>query len=302
MNKINMIQNAIKELEGGSFQKLFDAYLKRKFGFDNIHSLGVQEGTNKPTKGIPDSYVKIDDSYILIMYGSVARSAFNKLKDDILSCIDRSKLNLERNKIKKIITGYLSTNITIEQQEELKMLVPDITIDLIDIGQLSHDLYDKYKYIAKDFLNIDIDTNQILPISEFITKNDSLKTNAKLDMNFFYRENELEKLHNYISESNITIVSGNSGVGKTRLVLEAFRKYNDDWEVLCIRSNGQPLFNDLSYYFNQEGKYLLLIDDANEIIDLRAVMDYIYDLSDSYTVKIVMTIRKYAVNNVTSII
>ena len=27
MSKINIIQNAIKELEGGSFQKLFDAYL-----------------------------------------------------------------------------------------------------------------------------------------------------------------------------------------------------------------------------------------------------------------------------------
>lgn len=26
MSKINIIQNAIKELEGGSFQKLFDAY------------------------------------------------------------------------------------------------------------------------------------------------------------------------------------------------------------------------------------------------------------------------------------
>lgn len=40
MSKINVIQNAIKELEGGSFQKLFDAYLYKKYKFKNIQTLG----------------------------------------------------------------------------------------------------------------------------------------------------------------------------------------------------------------------------------------------------------------------
>ena len=57
MSKINNIQNAIKELEGGKFQKLFDAYLYKKFSFDKIQALGVQNGTYKTTKGIPDSYI-----------------------------------------------------------------------------------------------------------------------------------------------------------------------------------------------------------------------------------------------------
>lgn len=40
MNKVNKIQNAILELEGGSFQKLFDAYLSKKFSYD-IKTPGV---------------------------------------------------------------------------------------------------------------------------------------------------------------------------------------------------------------------------------------------------------------------
>ena len=79
MSKINIIQNAIKELEGGSFQKLFDAYLYKKYKFTNIQTLGVQDGTNKTTKGTPDSFVVEDDGkYILIMYGTVGTEAFGK--------------------------------------------------------------------------------------------------------------------------------------------------------------------------------------------------------------------------------
>lgn len=50
MNNINFIQNAIMQLEGGAFQKLFDAYLYKKYKFNNIQTLGVQTGTNKTTK------------------------------------------------------------------------------------------------------------------------------------------------------------------------------------------------------------------------------------------------------------
>ena len=101
MSKINIIQNAIKELEGGSFQKLFDAYLYKKYKFTNIQTLGVQDGTNKTTKGTPDSFVVEDDGkYILIMYGTVGTEAFGKMKKDILSCFNKDKLKIDENKIK----------------------------------------------------------------------------------------------------------------------------------------------------------------------------------------------------------
>ena len=36
LNTINSIQSAIMELEGGAFQKLFDAYLYKKYKFKNL--------------------------------------------------------------------------------------------------------------------------------------------------------------------------------------------------------------------------------------------------------------------------
>lgn len=60
MSKINAIQQAILQLDGGAYQKLMDAYLYKKFKYTNIEPLGSHTGTNKVIKVIPDSYVKLD--------------------------------------------------------------------------------------------------------------------------------------------------------------------------------------------------------------------------------------------------
>lgn len=145
---INSIQNAIKELEGGSFQKLFDAYLHKKFKFSNIQTLGVQEGTNKTTKGTPDSFVIDEDGkYILIMYGTVEADGFKKLKKDILSCFNEDKLKIDVNKISKIICAFSSTNLHVEQIEELRNMIQGINIDMIGLSTISHDLLVNFPYI-----------------------------------------------------------------------------------------------------------------------------------------------------------
>lgn len=165
MNNINFIQNAIMQLEGGAFQKLFDAYLYKKYKFNNIQTLGVQTGTNKTTKGTPDAYVLTDDKkYILINYGTVSSQSAKKIRDDILSCYDKSKLLLPKDKIKKIICGYCSTNIHIEQFDSIMGTIEGVEIELIGIDTLSHDLAFLYPHIAKDELGIEIDTELYLEV------------------------------------------------------------------------------------------------------------------------------------------
>ena len=89
MSRINSIQQAIKQLDGGEYQKLMDAYLYKKYKYTNIEPLGSHTGTNKVTKGIPDSYVKLDnDKYVLIMYGTVESTSYEKIEKDIKSCLD----------------------------------------------------------------------------------------------------------------------------------------------------------------------------------------------------------------------
>ena len=304
MSKINIIQNAIKELEGGSFQKLFDAYLYKKYKFKNIQTLGVQEGTNKTTKGTPDSFVIGDDGkYILIMYGTVGTEAFGKMKKDILSCFNKDKLVIDENKIKKIICAYSSTNIHVEQQEELKSMILGIDIETIGLSTISHDLLVNFPFLAAEFLHIQVDTHQIFSRDEFIKVYDKNGMNAPLGMDLHYREKEKEQLYSAICSSKITLVTGASGVGKTRLVLEVCKQFEaEGWNVLCVKNNGELLYNDIQYYTADEEKYILFIDDANQTTSLEYILDYVTAISNNNTIKIVMTVRDYAKHRVESIV
>lgn len=304
MGKINAIQNAIKELEGGSFQKLFDAYLFKKYKFNNIQTLGVQDGTNKTTKGTPDSFVVDEDGkYILIMYGTVEQDAFGKMKKDILSCFDKDKLEIDESKIKKIICAYSSTNIHIEQQEELRRIISGIEVEPIGLSTISHDLLVNFPFLAAEYLHIQVDTHQIFSRDEFIKVYDKNGMNAPLDMDLQYREDEKEKLYAMINSSKVTLVTGGAGVGKTRLVLEVCKQFEaDGWNVLCIKNNGELLYNDVQYYTSDEKKYMLFIDDANQTTSLEYILDYVFALSDNSIVKIIMTVRDYAKHRVKCIV
>lgn len=296
MNNVNLIQSAIMQLEGGAFQKLFDAYLYKKYKFKNIQTLGVQTGTNKPTKGTPDSYVLTDDEkYILINYGTVSSQSAEKIHADIVSCFDKSKLSLPKDKIKKIICGHCSTNIHIEQFNSIIKSIDGIEIELIGIDTLSHDLALLYPHIAKDELGIAIDTNQFFEIEDFVKAYDANGINAPIDCVFLHRESEISETCTSIRNNKVTILTGPSGIGKTRLALEVCRQQEDrKTKVLCVKSNGNFLYEDIKYYISDPGRYLIFFDDANMVINLDNVLDTILTLSTDFDVKILISVRDYA--------
>ena len=298
MSYINDIQQAIISLDGGGYEKLIDEYLYKKYGFSNIQPLGVQTATNKPTKGIPDSYVRTETGkYILICCGHVRDQAVEKIKKDIDACFDKGKLNLDSRKIEKIICCFTSTNIHIEEYEELKNYIPGINIELISLGTLSHDLRHKYPHIAANHLGIEIDTNQIFDIDDFVHAYDSTRINAPINTYFYHRTDELKSIEQSIKDWFITIITGASGVGKTRLTLEACRRYeSNDWKVLCIRSIGRELYSDIDHYLCDNERYLLFFDDANDVVSLDNVLRYVLSKKDRENLRIVLTIRDYAKN------
>ncbi len=300
MNNINHIQNAIMQLEGGAFQKLFDSYLYKKYKFKNIQTLGVQTGTNKPTKGTPDSYVLTDEKkYILINYGTVRAQSAEKIRADVLACFDEAKLILPKDKMQKIICGYCSTNIHIEQFKDIMETIEGVEIELIGIDTLSHDLALLYPHIAKDELGIAIDTNQFFEVEDFVKAYDANGINVPIDCEFFYRKSEISEVCNSICNSKVTILTGPSGIGKTRLALEACRKQDDkEVKVFCVKSNGNFLYQDIKYYISDPGKYLIFFDDANMVVSLDNVLDTILTLSTDFEVKVLITVRDYAKDRV----
>ena len=121
MVKIRKIQQAIMGLDGGEYQEIMNDYLHKKFKYSNITCLGSEVGTSKTTSGTPDTYVETNDGkYILIMYGTVEKQSFNKIRDDIIDAYNKDKSYIDENRIEKVICCYTSNNINIAQREELK--------------------------------------------------------------------------------------------------------------------------------------------------------------------------------------
>jgi hypothetical protein len=104
MAKINQIQNALKELDGGAFQKLADSYLLRK-GYPPIIPIGSVAGKNKVRKGTPDTLFPTNDGmYVFGEYTTISSDqVYSKFSDDISNCLNEVKTGIATSKIKEIV-------------------------------------------------------------------------------------------------------------------------------------------------------------------------------------------------------
>lgn len=68
MTIIEEIAQAIQRMDAGEFQSLCDAFLY-KIGYESIVRLGSNTGTNKTTKGTPDTWNRCaDGKYVFAEY------------------------------------------------------------------------------------------------------------------------------------------------------------------------------------------------------------------------------------------
>lgn len=301
MVKIEKIQQAILRLDGGQFQELMDQYLYKKYKFPNITCLGTKAGTSKTTKGTPDTYVNLENGkYILIMYGTVENQGFNKLKNDISDAFNIDKTHIDENKIERVICCHTLNNINIYQREELKNLFKDKNIEIIGIDDLSYDIANNFQTIAETYLDIKVDSGQFLDIEEFIEKYDKNSINAPLNVNFVERDEKKEILDSLNNEETI-LLTGKAGSGKTRLAIEVCKSYianNKNTNCICIKNNGNEIYDDLKDYIENGKNYLIFVDDINEMSRLKTFMDFIKDKKDKCRINIIATIRDYLLENV----
>lgn len=231
------------------------------------------------------------------MYTSqVTGDTYKKILDDIQDCFDSGKTGLNNSDIKEIVYCHTSSNLKAGQDKALRDFCKQRGVLFASYGvdTIAHDLYNKYPAIARDELSVSIDTGQILSDKDFVGNYNKNVLAAPLDTVFQFRETEISKLFDALNTTNVVIISGQAGVGKTRLGLEVSRKYiaTQNACFYCIRSNGLPVYEDLKSFLSVPGKYVLLVDDANQLTGLEHIVEH--SQKSGYDVKIIITVREYA--------
>ncbi len=266
-------------------------------------SLGGQAGTRKTTSGTPDTYFVLPNGkYVFVEYTTQQNSLVKKIKDDINKCLNVSKTKISHDKIEEIIYCHTSSSIKPAEDKGLKDICKKAGINLVLIGidKLAEDIYLLHPILCRDFLEISIDSNQIMDIDDFVKEYNSNRLAAPIDTEFLFREDEIAKIDAAFIEHNIVILSGAAGSGKTRLALHYADKYKKEnkSKLYCIRNKSLSIYEDLKLFLSKPGDYILVIDDANQFREPQHILRYTTMLPKGYNVKIIITVRDYALEKV----
>lgn len=304
MSKIDQIELALIQINPAKFQKLCDAYLYQ-LGYDHPISTGSVSGKEKVRKGTPDSYITLtNNNYIFVEYTTQVDDILEKMIKDIRKCVNESITSISKNKIEKIIYCINSKLITQEIEEFFNACRSfGVKVELIDIDKLKHDIYAKFPALAKDFLDISLDTGQIISVEKFIELYQKNRFATSLDNQFYFRNDEIEKSITELDNSNALLITGKSGFGKTKLAIEIIKQFiskHKDFESYCIFNNNLNVYDDLITFIRENEKYIFLIDDANRMTSQVSHLINFINSKPNIEAKIIFTVRDYAIKDLLS--
>lgn len=303
MTKLQSIENALKAINETVFQELCDSFLVRKNSNYAVFSrTGSQTGKQKTIKGTPDTFLLLPNGkYVFVEYSTNSPQRINKLKKDIEKCIDFSKTSIEVGQIDEIII-CINFNLRTNEIQELNNVLENtrILLTIYTLDALALELQLHHRDLAHQYLNISLDTGQIVSIEKFITEYNTASKGiaTPLDNTFISREQELANLKNDLLKNDFIIITGSPGVGKTKLALECIKSFcleNPMYEAYSLSYKHHTLLDDLYQYFDNDKHYVLFVDDANRIDAFNQVIGF-YRTVRKGSFKIIATVRDYAYN------
>ncbi len=299
----NIIEKKLIELEGGKFQRMCNDILEH-LGYGMVTNSGGQDGTDKTIKGTPDAYILLENGkFTFIEYTTQQTKVCSKFEADINKCLDESKTKVPINQIEKIVLMY-NSSLSVGEINSLTVMCKkkDVVLEMFDINNITHLFSSKLPFLAKDHLGIEIDKGQFLDYKSFIESNDKSLFSTPLGMGIFGRDDDIDKIHDLMNSSDFVVVSGKTGVGKTKLVIEALAdRYNEDKNinVWFIKDRGLGLYEELLRY-TAIGNHVIFIDDINKQTSLNEMMIYIAENRNS--IKVIATVRDYALKSSVQVI
>lgn len=303
MSKINNIQKVIAELDGASFQKLIDSYLAKK-GFANVNCIGSVFGKNKVRQGTPDTLIALPNgNYVFIECATNEEKRLHlKFQDDLSKCLDETKTGIKTSQIEQILLCH-NSRLSVNEISSLRKICLEhqVLVNILGLSELSYEILERYPGLAKDHLGINVDTGQIVDLETFVDLHDKNKLTTSIQTRFGFREQDKAQLIENIHGTEITLVNGGPGVGKTRLAVECIKELadvNTTIKALCVFNRGVDIFEDCQSYFADDGEYLILIDDCNRLSGFQYFLHLLKTQRKTQSFRIIATVRDYAVNGI----
>lgn len=301
MATINAIEQRILEMAGGEFQKLCDAYLSA-IGYGKPHSVGSMAGSNKVKQGTPDTFFeRANGKLVFAEYTTQQEDLFRKLSGDLGKCLNEKKTKVPVSRLEEIVICYTS-QLGPNQVISLKSKCEDkgVKLTLVGISALANGLLN-HPLLVRIFLNLAIGTGQVIPLESFPSIYGKSKFSTTLETKFHFREKEIVDFSDALESYDLVVISGKAGIGKSRFALEGCRHFankHSEYQAYAIVSLSQNLYDDLRERFLQPGQFLILVDDANRVINFSYFMHILRNRKDNQRIKIVVTVRDYALDKI----
>lgn len=306
MSKIIEIEDALNRINGDVFQEFCNHFLFYKLNPNSIDPIGSVIGKEKSRKGIPDSYFTTEGGQLVFAAYTTKEklekdnSFIKKLKQDILDCFDVNKTGIQQDEIKKVILCF-TARLKPEEREELHSLCASSNksceLQLYGVRDLSYAVLD-YPYLAT-YLNVTVDTGQIQFPTDFISNYEKNRFSTPLSNQFIGREKELKEGIDRLEVTDILMVLGSSGTGKSKYAVELCKRFceiHQNYTFLCIGNRGLPLWDDLQSIIRKERNYVILVDDANRLVTNFKWLLSLVNEPNRQNIKVIFTVRDYAEN------
>lgn len=296
-NQRKLIIQHISTLNGSQFQDLCDSLLYQIFRDATLllRKVGSHPTKDKTIQGTPDTFIRLNDGSILFVESTTTTEGklYQKLRDDIMCCLS-SKSPCQPSEISKIILCY---NETFTEAMKLDRVAESygITLDHYNPERIAEELVVNYPWIADQYFSTNICNGDVCSLDGFL---DSYNHSAKkysypLTNVFKFREEEFTLIRASIVENPITIISGNTGVGKTRICTEVMRLLFEEHlytpiSVSRISEHTLPIIRQCT---SNDECYILFVDDANTVDQISQLTQLLHN---DGRIRILLTVKSFA--------
>lgn len=288
------IRDRITRLDPAAFQNLAQELLTQHFRYDKPVHRGSATRSAATAPGTPDTiWLLPHNKFAYLECGHYPDRAMarDKIEKDIEKCLETERKELESGQLVKIAIAYSCRRLDSSELSYLRGI--DGRVDLVGTDEMASLLARRYPNLAREHLGIEVSTGQIMSPDEFESAVEKNSFASTLKVDLLGRDKEINELLAALEEYQFILVHGRPGCGKTRLCVEALRRFADGSGAypLVIQSNKLPIWNDLANDVPKEDPSIILLDDANELTGLKGFANFV---SNRGNIKVLMTARNYA--------